>query len=605
MEKDILSTGYLPKYIKGVFDKLESDYYEHVDATVKIVLGGDKGGKSMKFHFEISHPRSSVFDVHIFSMYEGSDCLNNMAKVLKEFAGDFEKMADESFRLRGRKIEFFLGGDFKFLDGVMGTQGSSAKMPCSKCKVTLDHLQNHGHSAHGQQICQIPMRTLGEMESRFNENLADDRCNKGSLDLCSTGKFHESIVGRNLFKFVPLINVVPPVLHILLGIVLRLFKKLLVCCRSLDGFKSSSDFDKNDQEWKEKSREVQAQEEVVRDLGFQHVDLQNIGDRLTAKSAGEIDLLAQQSEFQVKKRQKQEKCGSVCCIISEFDSNVNWVACNSCGKWLHVLCEGFASSELDKVKSQSRYECLHCLGVTDRDSLIHFNQVRVNELFSIQNEEEKRFSALSEECSLLKEKVENMVGPFEKKLMKVLDDIGVDRQAYHSNSFVGNHCRKILANVHLLCDVVSKSEPIFSRHLKEVFTTFTECYHQMSKKTALSDKDIESLTASCKKFGEIYPEYFPEPPCLTRKMHELICHLPEFALKHRTVGLFSEEDGESVHRFVNVVNRQFASVRKTGERAQLVHKTMELLCSTSRQALVPRKRECVLCGSCFCSKFTP
>ena len=77
-------------------------------------------------------------------MYEGSDCLENMTTVLGKFAGAFQAMADPGFKLRGRNVEFFLGGDFKFLDGVIGTQGSSANMPCSKCKVSLGHLKNHG-----------------------------------------------------------------------------------------------------------------------------------------------------------------------------------------------------------------------------------------------------------------------------------------------------------------------------------------------------------------------------------------------------------------------------------------------------------------------------
>ena len=154
-EIDLLYSGDLVKYMEGVYDKLESDYYDNPDSTIKINLSGDKGGKSMKFHFEIWHPSSSVFDIHLFCMYEGSDCLENMTKVLGKFAGAFQAMADPGFKLRGRKVEFFLGGDFKFLDGVIGTQGSSAKMPCSKFKVGLDHLKNHGGAKYGPEFCQL------------------------------------------------------------------------------------------------------------------------------------------------------------------------------------------------------------------------------------------------------------------------------------------------------------------------------------------------------------------------------------------------------------------------------------------------------------------
>ena len=52
--------------------------------------------------------------------------------------------------------------------------------------------------------------TIDEMEGHYNANLADDRGNKGPIDLCSTGKHHKSIKGRNLFRFIPLDNVYNP-----------------------------------------------------------------------------------------------------------------------------------------------------------------------------------------------------------------------------------------------------------------------------------------------------------------------------------------------------------------------------------------------------------
>ena len=77
----------------------------------------------------------------------------------------------------------------------------------------------------------------------------------------------------------------------------------------------------------------------------------------------------------------------------------------------------------------------------------------------------------------------------------------------------------------------------------------------MAIKQLLSDSDIESLCYFYKEFGHVYPMVFPESPCLTRKMHELIFHVPTFANKHKTVGLYSEEEGESMHKVVNQQSR--------------------------------------------------
>ena len=52
-----------------------------------------------------------------------------------------------------------------------------------------------------------------------------------------------------------------------------------------------------------------------------------------------------------------------------------------------------------------------------------------------------------------------MVGDFEKKLLTTLDDLGVIRQAYHGNIFVGNHCKIILNNFAKVSAVISNAAP--------------------------------------------------------------------------------------------------------------------------------------------------
>ena len=49
------------------------------------------------------------------------------------------------------------------------------------------------------------------------------------------------------------------------------------------------------------------------------------------------------------------------------------------------------------------------------------------------------------------EAAETTVGDFEKKLLTTLDDLGIIRQAYHGNIFVGNHCKIIINNYKSFC----------------------------------------------------------------------------------------------------------------------------------------------------------
>ena len=41
-------------------------------------------------------------------------------------------------------------------------------------------------------------------------------------------------------------------------------------------------------------------------------------------------------------------------------------------------------------------------------------------------------------------------GPIIKKVEAVLKEMNVVRQAYHSNSFIGNHCHKVLKVIELV-----------------------------------------------------------------------------------------------------------------------------------------------------------
>ena len=168
----VLMSKNLIGYISGVFLKLQeggNSFFAYPNSSVRIFIGGDKGGDSMKFHFQICHPKTSVFDVHIFCMYEGLDCPANMCKALNHFITDFTKMVEPDFRLGGHKVQFLLGGDFKFLDGVLGNMGSSATYPSSKDHVSKDHLQSHGGSPHTPDHCDIPLQNVQELEDCHNK----------------------------------------------------------------------------------------------------------------------------------------------------------------------------------------------------------------------------------------------------------------------------------------------------------------------------------------------------------------------------------------------------------------------------------------------------
>ena len=167
----------------------------------------------------------------MFSLYEGSDCSTNLYKVLQSYREAFRKLQSDQFLMCGRKVRIFLAGDYHFLDDCLGHQGSSSTYPCGKELVDSSYLRNHSGKSHTPENYQIELRTMQSIKNNFNENLAQGGT---KIDMRKTGKEHESVVRRSVLPLKSLDSVVPPVLHLTLGIVLKLYKVLVSELHGLD-----------------------------------------------------------------------------------------------------------------------------------------------------------------------------------------------------------------------------------------------------------------------------------------------------------------------------------------------------------------------------------
>ncbi|XP_065684005.1 uncharacterized protein LOC124813660 [Hydra vulgaris] len=177
----VLMVKNLTTYIEEVFTNLYVRDHLNSDVgfgeEVWLLFAGDKGGKYMKFHFEVVNSKSSgsVYDVHLFCMYQGSDCRENIALVLGHFANNIKRIQSSDFKLKGKIVRLFLGGDFHFIDDVLGHQGSAASFPSSTDLVKLNSLRNHASMPHTPANCNILRRTIQSLESAYNENLCENR----------------------------------------------------------------------------------------------------------------------------------------------------------------------------------------------------------------------------------------------------------------------------------------------------------------------------------------------------------------------------------------------------------------------------------------------
>ena len=92
----------------------------------------------MKYHYKIIKCKDSgsVYNVHIFDMYEGADSCQNKAKVLQKYFQDIEEVQIERFSLCGHKVKIFLGVAYHFLHDCY--RSSYARSPKEKS----------GHGSH-------------------------------------------------------------------------------------------------------------------------------------------------------------------------------------------------------------------------------------------------------------------------------------------------------------------------------------------------------------------------------------------------------------------------------------------------------------------------
>ena len=103
---------YILDIVHGLKAQQKLQFDELFNGYIWLLFSGDRGGKHMKFHFEVinSSDAGSVFNVHIIAMYEGSDCYQNMAQVLLPFHEALVRLQSDEFSICGHKVKVFLRG---------------------------------------------------------------------------------------------------------------------------------------------------------------------------------------------------------------------------------------------------------------------------------------------------------------------------------------------------------------------------------------------------------------------------------------------------------------------------------------------------------------
>ncbi|XP_065655233.1 uncharacterized protein LOC136081633 [Hydra vulgaris] len=192
--------------------------------------------------------------------------------------------------------------------------------------------------------------------------------------------------------------------------------------------------------------------------------------------------------------------------------------------------------------------------------------------------EKKKKEQISELKILLEaDHIKKSFGPLVNKLDKVLNSLGVQRQAYHGKSFVGNHVNKMLKEKSILelCNSIPNlvvelgfndtdihRETIeVCKNFKVLFSKFGICHKLINSCNQFNEDNKQDLENRIKDFMKYFRENWPNAS-ITPKLHLLEYHALPFIRKWGVgLGTYGEQGGESLHAEINRMKSTYCHMK--------------------------------------------
>ena len=125
-------------------------------------------------------------------------------------------------------------------------------------------------------------------------------------------------------------HVIPPVLYIKLGIVLKLYQILLSKTQQKDNIETSTARADQKEKWECESEKLLEKETELVHSGCVFIDLENLKDRFETRLSEDwlaLNNIVKRPYNKPNKENENEECKSTVCCISKYDSNINWIEC--------------------------------------------------------------------------------------------------------------------------------------------------------------------------------------------------------------------------------------------------------------------------------------
>ena len=197
------------------------------------------------------------------------------------------------------------------------------------------------------------------------------------------------------------------------------------------------------------------------------------------------------------------------------------------------------------------------------------------------------------------------VGPCVKSLDSTLAEIGVERQAYYSNTITGNHCHVLLRDVNIEklcnsipaivltfvgeCDIYRKSIATFEK-VKVLLKSYAQCHNIFNVARHLTDEEITEFKNYVTLFMFHLRVDWPQVK-ITPKMHMLEDHMFDFISKWKTgCGLYGEQGIESAHNGINKMKHRYSNIKNDLERLNYIMNQHLLSTNAQAQIIKPKRK---------------
>jgi len=431
------------------------------------------------------------------------------------------------------------GGDWEYEARILGLVGPNAKQFCNHCLIKLEQLaKGEAHSLHKlPKYDNTPKNHTLRSVGRCYAKTAQYKATAARVKSTKTADFESCqsapLIKGTTEKVIDLVSTTP--LHLSLGVGLHILNIMEKQAISLDNT-------------------------IKADMGEY-----NAFDNLYQQQRAIIEKCKELEDNVALEKEKIRQ-------VDEKASNLR----NDRPEFFQTTRTGAFKKNTDLAK-----------GV--REQVRKFEREAV-ELQSKADKVTKQMEKQESQLEKVIKELDTVKGPFKKRFDDVLDNMHLQRVAYHSGSIVGPDVYKItrtkniknISKIFKPLQLINKDniETTYGSHnivnkMSTLMYKFRACYSLYTANRELCRHEVEILALRCSSFGCWLPTNFPEES-LKRKFHVLAVEVPRQARRLQTIGMLTEQTIESLHPYINRLERMFCTTQRKQDKGLLIMKQHNL-----------------------------